>query len=212
MWSPRLGSRGIGLACGQLDLFVLDIDRRHGADGELRRLLNGERLPATVVVVTGDGWHYYFRQPEDFEVCNWALGHDSHLHTRGAGGYAVLPPSPHRSGGAYRWLRSPFEHEIAAAPEWMLERLRNHTKRKIVSGDSDGYLVPHGQRYEHLMRLAGLLRSCGLNEATLVACGLAFLNHQCDPEPAMDFEHAEAQLRKVARMWPGTYTPRGDRR
>jgi bifunctional DNA primase/polymerase-like protein len=211
MWAPRLGCRGIGLACGQLDMFVFDIDRRHGAEMELRRLLNGERLPATVVVATGDGWHYYFRQPEDFEVRNWALGHDSHLHTRGGGGYAVLPPSPHRSGGVYRWLRSPFEHEIAAAPDWMLERLRHRTKGKIVSGDGDDNLIAHGQRYTHLAKFAGLLRSCGVNERTLVECGLAFLRHQCKPEPPMDFEYAEAQLRKMHAQWRGIYMPPEER-
>lgn len=54
-WAPRLGNRGIGLACGQLEVFVLDIDRRHQADVELRRLLNGSRLPETPVAVTGNG-------------------------------------------------------------------------------------------------------------------------------------------------------------
>ena len=50
-----------------------------------------------------------------------------------------------------------------------------------------------------------------MNETTLVECGIAFLRHQCEPEPEMDFEYAEAQLRKVARTWKGTYTPREER-
>ena len=138
-------------------MFVLDIDCRHEADVELRDLLNGERLPETVVAKTGNGWHYYFRQPEDFEVRNWSLGPDSHLHTRGVGGYVGLPPSPHRSGVAYRWPRSPFEHEIAPAPDWMLDRLRNRTREKIAPHDTGdaGYLIPGGQRYDHMMRFAG---------------------------------------------------------
>jgi hypothetical protein len=211
-WAPRLGHRGIGLACGQAGLFMLDIDRRHGADVELRELLRGERMPGTIVAATGNGWHYTFRQPEDFEVRNQALGPHSQLHTRGAGGYAVLPPSPHRSGAVYRWLRSPFDHEIAAAPEWLLDRLRNRTRSKILSGGAgDEYLIPGGQRYTHLVRFAGLLRSCGVNEATLVECGMAFLRHQCEPDPPMDFEEAEAKLRRMHADWPGAYTPREER-
>ncbi len=211
IWAPRLGPRGIGLVCGGLGVFVLDIDRRHGADKELHDLLGHERLPETVIGKTGDGWHAYFRQPEYLDVRNQSLGQDSHLHTRGVGGYVVLPPSPHRSGVTYRWLRSPVEHEIADAPGWLLDRLRRRAEARIVQGDGDGYLIPHGQRHDHLVRFAGLLRSCGVNEATLVACGLAFLAHQCEPDPPMDLGYAEAQLRKMAREWPGTYTPREER-
>jgi putative DNA primase/helicase len=207
-WAPRLGTRGIGLPCGRIDVFALDIDPRHRAHVELRDLLHGERLPATVVAATGGGgWHYIFRQPE-FRVRNWSLGPDSALHTRGDGGFIVLPPSPHRSGVAYRWLRSPFDHEIAPAPAWLIARLRDRTKgKKILAGD-DGYQIPAGQRHHHMIRFAGLLRSCGCNEATVVACGLDFLRLQCQQEPAMDFALAEDQLRKAARNWAGTYTPR----
>jgi Bifunctional DNA primase/polymerase, N-terminal len=210
-WAPRLGRRGIGLSCGGAGVFVLDIDQRHGADVELRALLDGEKLPETVVAATGNGWHYTFRQPEGFEVRNQDLGPNSRLHTRGVGGFVVLPPSPHRSGAAYRWLRSPFDHEIAAAPEWLLDRLRNRTRSKIVSGAGDGYLIPAGQRYTHLTRFAGLVRSCGVNEATLVQCGLAFLAHQCEPDPPMDLEEAEAKLRRMHADWTDTYAPPEER-
>jgi hypothetical protein len=210
-WAPHLGRRGIGFPPGRIDAWVLDIDTRHGADDELRDLLHGERLPETVVDATGGGgWHYLFRQPEHFRVRNWSLGRDSALHTRGDGGFVVLPPSLHRSGNAYRWLRSPFDHEIAPAPEWMLERLRNRSRGKIAPGGDD-YLIPAGQRHEHLIRFGGLLRSCGCNKATVVACGLDFLRHQCQQEPEMDFALAEDQLRKAVDTWAGTYTPREER-
>ncbi len=77
----------------------------------------------------------------------------------------------------------------------------------IVVGEDDGYLIPGGQRYRHLTRFAGLLRSAGVNESTLVECGLVFLRHQCAPDPPMDFEEAEAKLRNMRADWAGTYTP-----
>lgn len=123
----------------------------------------------------------------------------------------MLPPSPHLSGVAYRWARSPFEHEIADAPDWIVDRLRDRRREKIASDADDDYLIPGGQRYDHMIRFAGLVRSCGVNETTHVECGLAFLRHQCRPDPPMDFEYAEAQLRKVWREWDGSYTPPEDR-
>ena len=87
-------------------------------------------------------------------------------------------------------------------------------REPIAGGDDpedDGYLIPHPQRYRHLMRFAGVLRSCGLREQTIVECGLSFLAHECDPEPAMDLEHAEKQLRNAARNWEPTYTPPEER-
>jgi hypothetical protein len=83
-------------------------------------------------------------------------------------------------------------------------------KAKIASGD-DGYLIPAGERHEHLIRFAGLVRSCGCNEATVVACGLDFLRFQCQQEPEMDYARAEKQLRKAANTWAATYTPREER-
>jgi hypothetical protein len=38
-----------------------------------------------------------------------------------------------------------------------------------------------------------------------------FLRHQCEAEPPMDLELAEGQLRKIARTWSPTYTPREER-
>lgn len=47
---------------------------------------------------------------------------------RGHGGYVVLPPSWHKSGERYRWLknRSPFEMRLPEVPEVILEELRKN--------------------------------------------------------------------------------------
>ncbi len=38
---------------------------------------------------------------------------------------AVLPPSEHRGGGAYRWINRPVDHEVADLPEgWANEARR----------------------------------------------------------------------------------------
>jgi hypothetical protein len=81
----------------------------------------------------------------------------------------------------------------------------------IVSDQAHGYLIPGGQRYPHLTKFAGLLRSAGVNETTLVECGLVFLRHQCEPDPPMDLQEAAAKLRRMHADWPGAYTPREER-
>lgn len=44
---------------------------------------------------------------------------------RGQGGFAMLPPSRHMSGGAYDWDNgfAPWEVELAAAPDWLLQAI-----------------------------------------------------------------------------------------
>ena len=175
-WQGRFERRGIGLNCATAKAFGLDVDRRHGADVELGRTDPPARQAAR------DG-HRRDRQrlafplrasPTTSRCATRTLGPDSALHTRGVGGYLVLPPSPHHSGVTYRWLRDPFDYEVAAAPEWLLERLRRRRGGPIVESGDDGYRIPEGQRYSHLIRFAGLLRSAGLPERAIVPMGLAF--------------------------------------
>jgi len=62
-WWATYPNANVGVYTG--DLFVLDVDRRHGGDATLQQLtaVYGD-LPPTVTVRTGDGWHYYFRRPD----------------------------------------------------------------------------------------------------------------------------------------------------
>ncbi|MEZ5691952.1 MAG: bifunctional DNA primase/polymerase [Rickettsiales bacterium] len=43
------------------------------------------------------------------------------VDVRGDGGYVVAPPSLHPNGNNYEWANSPFENDIADAPEWLLD-------------------------------------------------------------------------------------------
>lgn len=211
-WGGALGARGIGLVCGpRAGLFGLDVDRRHGGEQTVRDWKRrGMKLAKTATDRTGDGWHLLYRWPEGVEIRAQHVG--AGVQCRGVAHFLVLAPSMHKSGRRYEWVR-PLD-EVASPDDWLLEQIVANSKRKapiVDADDDDGYLIPGGQRYDHLIRFAGLIRSCGVNETTLVECGLAFLRHQCESEPEMDFEYAEAQLRKVWREWKGTYTRREER-
>src|SRR6266446_1458854 len=102
---------------------VLDVDRRHGGEESLSALeQQHEALPETPTVLTGGGGrHLYFACPA-IPIRNSAGKIGSGLDIRGDGGYVLLPPSTHISGGTYRDdLNNPlFETPLAPMPAWLV--------------------------------------------------------------------------------------------
>jgi hypothetical protein len=92
---------------------LLELEEKHG------------RPPETLEVETGgDGLHMYFRCPPGAVIASrngWMPGID----IKAEGGYVIIPPSNHISGGQYRWAegRAPGEIELAEIPPWLLELL-----------------------------------------------------------------------------------------
>jgi hypothetical protein len=93
---------------------------------------------------TGSGGsHYLFRWP-DFVLGNTAGKVGQGLDTRGEGGQIVVAPS-RSAKGSYHWVpgHAPWEHEIAEAPEWLLDLLRTRSAPAGASGpDARGYFPP----------------------------------------------------------------------
>ncbi|WP_430645427.1 bifunctional DNA primase/polymerase [Agromyces sp. GXS1127] len=91
-------------------VWVLDADAgKGGLDSldEVGRIVAqaGETVPPTLVAQTGGGGlHYYFEHP------GGRIGNRVNvlpgLDVRGDGGYVLLPPSNHISGGRYLWRRT----------------------------------------------------------------------------------------------------------
>jgi hypothetical protein len=123
-WWSKWVDANIGIATGKgSGFFVLDVDPRDGGDDSLQELIDkyGE-LPETVEAITGSGGrHILFTYP-DQNVKNSAGLIGEGLDIRGNGGYIVVAPSLHESGGSYEWELSshPSETEIKAAPGWLL--------------------------------------------------------------------------------------------
>lgn len=128
--NPRMGFI-TGRACLDADsaLFVIDLDVKDGANGlaTWRGLLavhNNDTDIETWTAVTGSGGrHIYFRCPDD--RCPGTKKEVSKgIDVRGVGGFIMAPPSPHHAPGTrYEWAegRSPWDIEIADAPEWLIE-------------------------------------------------------------------------------------------
>jgi len=100
-------------------LFVIDID---AADHPLLSLMPRE----TFHYRTGSGgWHFWFQTP--YNVSNSASKISPKVDVRGYGGYVVIPPSRHISGGVYT---ADFANSIQIASKYILDLIFSKEKRQ----------------------------------------------------------------------------------
>ena len=117
----------IGLITGACSggAFILDVDSHKHPEAQewLMGLLDayndGSRLNCPVQQTGGGGFQYLLRAPEGWTppTIKTPIGID----IRGQGGFAVMPPSLHDSGGEYKWLKGsePWAIEIPVAEGWL---------------------------------------------------------------------------------------------
>jgi len=143
---------------------VLDVDPRHGGDDALAELerVHGP-LPETAEVVTGGGGrHVYFERPA-VPIRNSAGKVGPGLDIRGEGGYVLLPPSRHISGGIYldEIVHPLFDTRPAPMPQWLvtlasatptnngpMPRTADEWRAKLAG-------APEGQRRSVALEIAG---------------------------------------------------------
>lgn len=91
----------------------------------------------------GGGVQLFYRVPAGFTppTCKTSIGVD----IRGQGGFAMMPPSMHESGKAYRWKEGhePWEMEIAEAPQWFCDQIM---QLAVQFGGSSGVNPVTGER------------------------------------------------------------------
>ncbi|MCP2336985.1 bifunctional DNA primase/polymerase [Actinomadura rupiterrae] len=117
------GPRNLGIACKPSGLLVIDEDRP-GAFTDYAAAL-GRQVPATFVVTTAKGRHFYFAQPTDGQLGNSPGALPDGIDVRGAagqGGYVVAPGSLHRTGIRYTPVDS--SAPVLPAPAWLIDALR----------------------------------------------------------------------------------------
>lgn len=138
-WWTETPYANIGLATGGLDgLVVMDIDdgpKKVGSQSLDRLLEQHNPLPVTLAVQTGSGGrHYYMLSIHEIKNSKSKVAPD--IDIRGAGGYVILPPSNHYSGGKYSWLTD-LDTKIAGMPEWLEKLCLAGSGSKIdTSGDT----------------------------------------------------------------------------
>lgn len=123
-WWSRWPDANIGIACGPSELAVVDVDDPQGFASLSRLQESGFTLPPTVTQATGGGGvHFFFKAP------TWPLrntagrlpGFESTpgVDLRAVGGFVVVPPSVHPSGGRYTWRPGP--DAPTPCPAWLRE-------------------------------------------------------------------------------------------
>lgn len=162
-WINEYGSdSNWAVACGDASgVVVLDIDPRHGGMESMSFLTKEYgKLPETVVAQTGGeqpGYHYYFRTPNR-KIRN-RTGITPGIDFKSSRGYVVCPPSV--TDNPYEWIVAPWESEIAELPGWLLE-MAIRTGEAGYEFDENGN-VPHGQRNDYLLSMAGTMRRRGFH-------------------------------------------------
>lgn len=125
-WWTKCPDANIGCLTGD-SFWALDLDGAEGIQQFTDMLDKHESIPFGPMAATGGaGEHWLFSYHTDPVKSRSLKGYS--IDTRGDGGYIVLPPSNHISGGEYRWHRSPLNYPLGPAPGWLME---------LVSGNGD---------------------------------------------------------------------------
>jgi hypothetical protein len=173
----------IAVATGiRSDIWALDVDPKHDGTRSLKELIAEHgKLPLTVAAVTpSKGFHLWWRWPESGPEIRDSVGRiGPGLDARGEGGYIIAPPSRLVDGRGYAWVRSPFDHELADAPDWLI-KLTMPPKReaspepKPLSGDIDNYVASAiADELRQLARARQGTRNDQLNRAAFAIAGLS---------------------------------------
>jgi hypothetical protein len=165
-------------------IIVLDID---DGEAELRKLetQHGE-LPATVESVTpGGGRHVLFRHPGWPVKCSqseFAPGID----VRADGGYIIVPPSVNNTKGKRYFWSVDTASAFAAAPQWVLDRLKTASTVVKITPSAEWQQLVHGgvaegRRNGTVARLAGLLLRSYVDPVVTLDLLIAWDRSRCRP-------------------------------
>lgn len=131
----QLPSRNVSIATGAgSNLIVIDLDNKDGFDGsanfEALAAVSGG-YPETLTAITGSGGkHLFFSYPpgvrEHVKTSDNVIG--KHIDVRADGGYAIVAPSKHFSGGTYQWVD--LTVAPAVIPAWLLAACNGRKSKK----------------------------------------------------------------------------------
>ena len=196
-WWTQFPRANIGVVTGSSSggLVVIDFDPRHGGTAV------GLNLPGSLKVITGNGWHLWFRSSQSVRNSAGKLGPG--IDVRGNGGYVVAPPSKHVSGSTYTFDN---KLDIADLPDDFFDQFEPvpaapTTPDLIISdpGIIESEAI-EGSRNDYLASLGGGLRRKGYSNEEIEALLLVANRKRCKPPLA------DKEVGQIA--WSvGRYTP-----
>lgn len=197
--------------CTGFGFFVVDVDGEKGlADLAGLEAKHGP-LPVTVTARTGGGgMHLYFAMPNGLSIGNRTKVDHLSIDVRGFGGYVIAPPSNHKSGNDYAWIRGPRETPIAEAPAWLVSFVTSASSATPPTPDARTVVAHRGL-------LAPAIDDEGAAGVALVRVGVASTVRQVtagDSVPTLDLRTApgvaEGRRHEMACRLIGAHLGRGE--
>jgi len=204
-WERRWPEANVGIPTGPRS-GILVVDHDADADAgtlETWQMEHGLLLPGPVCLTGGGGTQFYLSWPTGAEIRNSVKAIAPDIDIRGIGGFAVAPPSLHRSGRRYAW------HDDLAvlppAPAWLLAKIAAAARggRTVTTGGSgdDGAPIPEGRRNDALAAIAGRMRWAGLTPEEILPLLQQRNAKRC--QPPLDEDEVAAIARGMVRYVAG---------
>ena len=161
---------------------ILDVDVKSSGFDSLDALEQQYgKLPPTWEVHTGGGGRHYWFTTNNGTIKSSTGFVGAGLDVKANGGYVIMPPSDHITGGVYEWEVSTEEDDIPVAlPSW-LEKLAAPAQAPKQQPTKNKNKIPQGKRNSTLTSIAGRLRRAGMSELEILAALQGINQNRCDP-------------------------------
>jgi hypothetical protein len=174
-WWTKWPQANVGIVTGSISgICVVDVDTDEGREN-IGQILPDALLFPSATTPRG-GQHFYFRYPDNMDICNNA-GVIPGCDFRGEGGYVVAPPSVNGEGKAYSWTTGLEIHKVdmPVLPDEYIRAVRKLLRASygVVTGcDKELQVVTsmfvHGRRDNDLFHVANCLAKGGMPEEECV--------------------------------------------
>ncbi len=179
-WWGATPDANVAINCGQSDLFVVDVDPRHGGDETWHELIRKHGQVETLTCLTPSGGAHYYFMAGDHKIASGESVLGPGVDHKSLGGYVAAPPSQLKHG-AYVWEveRGPREVQPQPLPAWIVRLAQRSHIRTTTSVIPEK--IPSGCRHDRLFRLGAMVRDRGANEQELAALLGAVNEGRCQP-------------------------------
>lgn len=200
-WFKNLSGAGVGVVTGKIsNIVVLDVESY--CKTPIDELL--KMYPTQMVSKTGSGgYHLFYQYPTGVSKVSNRVGIFEGADLRADGGFIVLPPTTHPSGGKYEWIKRGIPGtfprallELESQPRtqsegWITEALR---------GTSEG------GRNDTCARLAGYFFKKGLNLDIVEALLMEWNERNDPPLPVHEVRTTIKSIEKSHAMGGSQFT------
>lgn len=216
-WWKKWPDASVGVATGSASNLVVideDLDEERGIDG-IRSVEDWQRLhdklPETVMAITGRGGYHLYYHYEGADIKNRAGLLDG-VDVRGEGGYVIAPPSVHPNGTEYQWEYDPEEFAIAEINDTVLALLNADKEAHEAESFTLPERIGKGERNDTIYRLACSMQSQGYPDAVIEVTVRKSNLELCEPplpekevdtilSSALRYKKGEFKLIKTAEEW-----------